>query len=268
MRRLLLLPLFLLAWACGSNPLHTVGASPSAIASGITPSTQGTFSTRYVQGPNSCPNGDAPQVLLALVGGGGSVRLQWSEVGSIHTYLVESEFYPYTNIYQNELQTSTDTNFYKFLPVGGRHRFRVRTQSDCDELGPWTDYFYYSTDYDNDPHPIIVDPSPPPPGCGNDCPPPPCLVDCGPPPCLVNCGPPPPLVCDPGTHREGDICVSDPPPPPPPDPQTTFCHITITGNPPHQHTHEETLTLPLSAIYNGHIPQHPFDHLGACQEND
>jgi hypothetical protein len=47
---------------------------------------------------------------------------------------------------------------------------------------------------------------------------------------------------------------------PPVDPPTVFCHVP-PGNP----AQAQTLTLPLSAVQAGHIPQHPLDYYGACK---
>jgi hypothetical protein len=199
-RYLIVLGFALSLTACGSaSPLGSI--APSAVPGNpqAAATSSGKLGTSYVQGPNSCPDSDFPKVLKALVGSGQSVRLQWSDVGSIHVYLVESEYYPASNVYQLELSTATEDNFVKFLPTGGRHRFRVRTQNDCGALGPWSDYEYYSTDFDNDTPPAIPPPSiiiPP----GETVPP---VVD--PPPPVP---PVPPVVCEFGDHNNDGHCDS------------------------------------------------------------
>jgi hypothetical protein len=70
-------------------------------------------------------------------------------------------------------------------------------------------------------------------------------------------------------HHAADAILGDagtfilnrviPPVEPPVDPPTTFCHVPV-GNP----AGRQTLIAPLSAIQQGHIPQHPDDYYGAC----
>lgn len=78
--------------------------------------------------------------------------------------------------------------------------------------------------------------------------------------------PPPPSdpPVDPPTDPPSEPpCPPDEGPNPPPSPLTVFCHVP-PGNP----GNAQTLTIPLTAILNGHIPQHSLDHFGACTGNE
>jgi hypothetical protein len=151
-----------LATACGESkniagPSPTIGDTLGPADSALTK-----LSTRFTPGPNSCPDGDYPRHLWAHENGNGGVRLIWEEVLSIPTYIVESERMNGVNVYELELSTSTSERLVDAAVAGGRHRYRVRTKNLCDRLGPWSEYEYYSTDFDN------ISPPPPPPDEGDD----------------------------------------------------------------------------------------------------
>ena len=130
--------------ACGQSPMPNMGTAPSAVSLS-TESGSGKSSTRFVQGPNSCPT-EAPKLHQPNVRGL-TVLLTWNEVPSIHDYYLEIDRYDATNVYMNVANLVVDdTGSTKWMiPEDGRFRVRIRTHTSCDTLGNWSAYEYFST---------------------------------------------------------------------------------------------------------------------------
>lgn len=267
----------LLAVGCGANsPVQELSA-PSSIAA-PTPTPIAHFSARDFVALQCGDTTYVGPIRLPISVHGTTVYLSWlGNDNATRGYELEFQRYDVSNTWlfaMHDVVTSPEAK--EHLRTEGTYRVRVRGLF-CGADGPFTDWQVFSTDDTEDhsitPPPIII-------------PPPPVII----PPCLEDCDndPPPPPSCQPNEHLVDGNCVhngdgdgngngqgddhghgggnNNPPPPPPVDPPTLFCHVTThtEGRDHHIVFDYHELTLPLSAIYNGHIPQHQYDTLGAC----
>ena len=253
----LIVALTLAVAACGDSPV-----APSKTSTTIPSLSSATGAGRFHMMEECSGTTYVGPVRLPISVHGNGFDLSWlGSDDAIRGYQLEFERYDVTNVWVYAFSDSVVSPEYSgYVRTHGTYRVRVRGLFCNDGTGPWTDWQIFSTDEEtvNDLAPIVTltpipnplpgpaptpTPTPDPTPSPGPLPAPP--VDPPSPP-----GPPPsPPPVD--------------PPAPPVDPQTTFCHVTVNS---HGKRMEHTLTLPLSAVQNGHIPQHEFDYYGPCKD--
>ena len=153
--------------ACGENGLMNSPAAPSQVAAPQA-SADEKLSARYVQGPNSCPDGELVSGITVNTNANTQAYITWNDVGSIHEYIVRITRYQTGElVLQHSVKNRT---FEKVSLSGSTYVVYIGYQNDCGGFGPFGMGVVFSIDSpDNNtpPAPVIED------GGYDDPPPPP-----------------------------------------------------------------------------------------------
>ena len=265
---------------CGDSPLQSMGSGPSTVTAPTTSGVAGTFKPQYVQGVNSCPDGELVRNIRVSVNRGGTALIQWDEVASIREYVVRIARYQ-TGV--TEVTNSVKQSFLKVHMSDSTYIVYVKTQNDCGGFGPEGEGVVFSIDGPD--APVIV---------------PPVII-------IPPVDPPPPVVCENGDHNNDGHCDSgdngNPPenpgdgngggngngggggnpgnggdpqgppvnPGPPAFVDVALCHAEFHAGHGGEHpvasyyTYQDK-TAHSQAELDQHIGQHENDYLGACQQ--
>ena len=154
--------------ACGENGLMNSPAAPSQLAAPQAGADE-KLSGRYVQGPNSCPDGELVSGIKVNTNAQTQAYITWNEVGSIHEYIVRITRYQGGElVLQHSVKNRT---FDKVSLSGSTYVVYIGYQNDCGGFGPFGNGVVFSLDSpDNTPAAPVIenggdeDLPPPPPG--------------------------------------------------------------------------------------------------------
>jgi len=163
--------------ACGENGLMNSTAAPSQVTAPQA-SADAKLSARYVQGPNSCPNGELVSGITVNTNSQTQAYITWNDVGSIREYIVRITRYQTGElVLQHSVKNRT---FDKVSLAGSTYVAYIGYQNDCGGFGPFGSGVVFSLDSGdttpppNTPQPPVIedggydDPPPPPPGDVDD----------------------------------------------------------------------------------------------------
>jgi len=154
--------------ACGENGLMNSPAAPSQVAA-LQASGDEKLSARYVQGPNSCPDGQLVSGITVNTSAQTQAYITWNEVGSIREYIVRITRYQGGElVLQHSVKNRT---FDKVSLSGSTYIVYIGYQNDCGGFGRFGSGVVFSLDSpDNTPAAPVIesggddDLPPPPPG--------------------------------------------------------------------------------------------------------
>lgn len=157
--------------ACGENGLMNSPAAPSQVAAPQAGADE-KLSGRYVQGPNSCPDGELVRGITVNTNAQTQAYITWDEVGSIREYIVRITRYPNGEVVlQHSVKNRT---FDKVSLSASTYVVYIGYQNDCGGFGPFGSGVVFSLDTPDNapPAPVIEngghqDLPPPPPGIGD-----------------------------------------------------------------------------------------------------
>jgi len=157
--------------ACGENGLMNSPAAPSQLAAPQA-SADEKLSGRYVQGPNSCPDGQLVSGITVNTNATTQAYITWNDVGSIREYIVRITRYQSGElVLQHSVKNRT---FDKVSLSGSTYVVYIGYQNDCGGFGPFGSGVVFSLDTPEGtaPAPVIEnggddDLPPPPPGNGD-----------------------------------------------------------------------------------------------------
>jgi hypothetical protein len=154
--------------ACGENGLMNSTAAPSQLAAPQA-SADEKLSSRYVKGPNSCPDGELVSGITVNANAQTQAYITWNDVGSIHEYIVRITRYQTGELV---LQHSVKRTFEKVSLSGSTYVVYIGYQNDCGGFGPFGNGVVFSLDSPDNtpPAPVIEDggyDDPPPPPTGH-----------------------------------------------------------------------------------------------------
>ena len=247
---------------CGDSPLQSMGSSPSSVTAPANSGVAGAFKPQYVQGVNSCPDGELVRNIRVNVSQGGTALIQWDDVASVREYVVRVARYQ-TGV--TEVTDSVKRTVVQVHLSDSTYIVYVRTQNDCGGFGPEGEGVVFSIDGPD--APVVVPP----------------VIE-------------PPVVCENGDHNNDGHCDSGNPPENPGngngggnpgnggDPQgppvnpgppafvdVALCHAEFHAghggeNPVASYYTYQDKTAHSQAELDQHIGQHEHDYLGACQQ--
>ena len=153
--------------ACGENGLMNSPAAPSQVAAPQAGADE-KLSSRYVQGPNSCPDGELVSGITVNTNSQTQAYITWNEVGSIREYIVRIRRYQSGElVLQHSLKNRT---FDKVSLSDGTYVVYIGYQNDCGGFGSFGSGVVFSLDSpENTPSAPVIEnggdddlPSPPP----------------------------------------------------------------------------------------------------------
>jgi hypothetical protein len=157
--------------ACGENGLMNSPAAPSQVAAPQA-SADEKLSGRFVQGPNSCPDGELVSGITVNTNATTQAYISWNDVATIREYIVRITRYQSGDVVlQHSVKNRTVD---KVSLSGSTYVVYIGYQNDCGGFGPFGRGVVFSLDSpDNTPPAPAIDnggdddPPPPPPVNGD-----------------------------------------------------------------------------------------------------